>query len=220
MTRWTIALTALALAACGGRVETDSGVDAHADDVAQGDTNSGSETGPGDGAADDAAADDAASGGDGGGGTMDGGTGSDGGGTAPDGASCPGSLSVAIAAPTAGQMLETCTQRGMAVYFDFAATASGTGVSDVTFNWRNPDGALVAPPFVIDAPTAGRYVARRQIGGVAAPGDPPPLPIAGGRNAIGGTWQVIATATDACGRTATAMQSFSLKLTARNCPNP
>jgi hypothetical protein len=133
------------------------------------------------------------------------------------GTSCSGTLTVTITRPTAGMAIETCTLSGMPVYYDFTATTTGTNVRQVVFNWSNPDGGLVPPPFTI---TAGPpFVARRLVGGVAPPGMTT-LANAGGRNAIGGTWQVIAQASDACGRTATAMQPFTLQLTSRGCPNP
>lgn len=131
---------------------------------------------------------------------------------------CTGTLGVTVAAPTMGQVLETCTASGMPVYFDFTSTVTGgTGVT-VVYNWRNPDGLLVAPP--VPSTTAPSYTARRQVGGLMTAGGLPPLAIAGGRNAIGGTWRVEVAATDTCGRTAMASQTFTLGLTSRGCPNP
>lgn len=139
-------------------------------------------------------------------------------GTAADtGGGCP-ALSVTITRPTAGEAIETCTQSGMPVYYDFTATTTGA-VTQVTFNWINPDGGVVPPPYVI---TSGPpFVARRQVGGVPPPGETETtLANAGGRNAIGGTWTVRADALDRCGRTATATTPFTLRLTSRMCPNP
>lgn len=137
---------------------------------------------------------------------------------APADAGCPGTLAVSVGAPSSGQVLETCTRAGMAVYFDFTATVTGSAAAMVLYNWRNPDGLLVAPPF--SETTGPSYAAHRQVGGPTAVGAPTALATAGGRNAIGGTWHVELLATDTCGRSATATMPFALGLTARSCPNP
>src|SRR5207253_2438086 len=81
--------------------------------------------------------------------------------TSTDGSSCTGSLTVTATAPASGGAIETCTRGGLQVFYDFTATTTGTGVSSVSFNWRNPDGNLVAPVLV---DTSGPpFVAHRQV---------------------------------------------------------
>jgi len=131
---------------------------------------------------------------------------------------CTGTFTATVTAPAAGAMIETCTVSGMGVYYNFTVATAGSPAAMVRFNWRNPDGLLVGAPVPIAS--GPPFVARRQVGGNMITGMPPPLASAGGRNAIGGTWRVEAEATDTCGRTAMAMQSFTLILTMRSCPNP
>ncbi len=136
--------------------------------------------------------------------------------TTPPDAGCAGSAPVvAVTAPAADAMIETCTATGMRVDYDFRATVTASGaVRQVTAQWRTPDGAIAPPP---PPPlTAAPYVWRRQVGGMMV--DVPPLSILGG--ALRGTWHFDVTATDACGRVTTASQPFSLIFTNRRCPNP
>ena len=136
--------------------------------------------------------------------------------TTPPDTGCAGSAPVvSVTAPARDAMIETCTESGARVYYDFRATVTATGaVRQVTAQWRTPDGAIAPPP---PPPlTAAPYVWRRQVGGMMV--DVPPLAILGG--ALRGTWHFDVTATDACGRSTTVAQPFSLIFTTRRCPNP
>ncbi len=136
--------------------------------------------------------------------------------TTPPDTGCAGSAPVvSVTAPARDAMIETCTESGARVYYDFRATVTATGaVRQVTAQWRTPDGAIAPPP---PPPlTAAPYVWRRQVGGMMV--DMPPLAILGG--ALRGTWHFDVTATDACGRSTTVAQPFSLIFTTRRCPNP
>lgn len=120
---------------------------------------------------------------------------------------------VTVTAPAASAVLETCSESGRAVFFEFTATASGgSPIRAVQFNWRTPDGALAPPP--PPPMTAPPYRFLRQLGG--AMGDMVPLAVLGLR----GTWGFEVTATDSCGRTTRTSQPFTLIYTTRRCPNP
>lgn len=133
--------------------------------------------------------------------------------TAAD-ASCAGSAPViTVASPTSGQVIETCSESEMPVYFDFVAAVSpATPVVSVGARWITPDGPEAPPPATL---SAGPYSFRRQVGGPTSSGAPA-LSVFG----IRGAWRVELTAVDACGRRTTVSQPFSLTFTTRRCPNP
>lgn len=119
---------------------------------------------------------------------------------------------VAIAAPLADEMVETCSTAGSAVFYDFRANvAAAAGVVNVTARWITPDGAE-APPTANSATPP--FTFRRQVGGPST--GTPALAVFGLR----GTWRFEVTVADTCGRTATASQNFTLIFTSRRCPNP
>ncbi|TAK19217.1 MAG: hypothetical protein EPO40_34615 [Myxococcaceae bacterium] len=130
-----------------------------------------------------------------------------------DVSSCTGAGPVVTpAAPTSGQEIETCTTGGLPVFFDFTASVTASSpVRSVGARWITPDG-LEAPPAA--SLSSAPYVFRRQVGGPSA--GAPALSVFG----IRGTWRVEFTAVDACGRSTTASQTFSLIFTSRRCPNP
>jgi len=130
-----------------------------------------------------------------------------------DVSSCTGAGPVVTpAAPTSGQEIETCTTGGLPVFFDFSASVTASSpVRSVGARWITPDG-LEAPPAA--SLSSAPYVFRRQVGGPSA--GAPALSVFG----IRGTWRVEFTAVDACGRSTTASQTFSLIFTSRRCPNP
>jgi hypothetical protein len=127
--------------------------------------------------------------------------------------SCTGAApSVTVTAPTSGQEIETCTAAGLPVYFDFTASVTSSApVRSVGAHWFTPEGLEAPPPASL---SAAPYVFRRQVGGPSS--GTPPLSVFGVR----GGWRVEFTATDACGRSTTASQTFSLIYTTRRCPNP
>jgi len=127
----------------------------------------------------------------------------------PD-AVCAGPFTVMVTAPTANQEIETCTRGGMPVYFEFVAVA--VGASSVEFAFRTPTGSLAAPALPPD--TVPPFSVRRQVGG------PMTDMVALATFGLRGTWHVEVTARDACGRTATARQPFSLVYSNRMCSNP
>ncbi len=129
----------------------------------------------------------------------------------PADAACAAGFTVAVTAPTANQQIETCTSGGMPVYFDFVAAPSASATA-VEFAFRTPEGALAPPATPPD--TSAPFSARRQVGGPMTA----VVPLA--TFGIRGTWYVEVTARDACGRTATARQPFTLIYTNRMCPNP
>jgi len=130
-----------------------------------------------------------------------------------DVSSCTGAGPVVTAvAPTSGQEIETCTTGGLPVFFDFTASVTASSpVRSVGARWITPDG-LEAPPAA--SLSSAPYVFRRQVGGPSA--GTPALSVFG----IRGNWRVEFTAVDACGRSTTASQTFSLIFTSRRCPNP
>lgn len=130
-----------------------------------------------------------------------------------DVSSCTGAGPVlTVGAPTSGQEIETCTAGGSPVFFDFAASVTASSpVRSVGARWITPDGLEAPPPASL---SSAPYVFRRQVGGPSA--GAPALSVFG----IRGNWRVEFTAVDACGRSATASQTFSLIFTTRRCPNP
>jgi len=133
---------------------------------------------------------------------------------AADVSSCTGAAPVVtVSAPTSGQEIETCSTSGVPVYFDFTASVTASAaVRSVAARWINPDGLEAPPPASL---SAAPYVFRRQVGGPSSSGTPA-LSVFG----IRGGWRLEFTATDACGRSTTASQPFSLIYTTRRCPNP
>ena len=131
----------------------------------------------------------------------------------PPDAGCVGAgPSLTVTTPTADQAIETCTESGQAVFFDFvAAVSSPAGVRSVSARWLTPEG-LEAPPLA--TLTAAPYRFRRQVGGPST--GAPALSVFGLR----GTWRVEYSAIDGCGRRAVTTQPFSLTFTTRRCPNP
>jgi hypothetical protein len=130
-----------------------------------------------------------------------------------DVSSCTGAGPVlTVGAPTSGQEIETCTTGGLPVFFDFTASVTASSpVRSVGARWLTPDGLEAPPPASL---SAAPYVFRRQVGGPSA--GAPALSVFG----IRGNWRVEFTAVDACGRSTTASQTFSLIFTSRRCPNP
>lgn len=130
-----------------------------------------------------------------------------------DVSSCTGAGPViTVGAPTSGQEIETCTTGGLPVFFDFTASVTASSpVRSVGARWLTPDGLEAPPPSSL---SAAPYVFRRQVGGPSA--GAPALSVFG----IRGNWRVEFTAVDACGRSTTASQTFSLIFTSRRCPNP
>jgi len=130
-----------------------------------------------------------------------------------DVSSCTGAGPVlTVGAPTSGQEIETCTAGGLPVFFDFTASVTASSpVRSVGARWITPDGLEAPPPASL---SAAPYVFRRQVGGPSA--GAPALSVFG----IRGSWRVEFTAVDACGRSTTASQTFSLIFTSRRCPNP
>lgn len=130
-----------------------------------------------------------------------------------DVSSCTGAGPVlTVGAPTSGQEIETCTTGGLPVFFDFTASVTASSpVRSVGARWLTPDGLEAPPPASL---SAAPYVFRRQVGGPSA--GAPALSVFG----IRGSWRVEFTAVDACGRSTTASQTFSLIFTSRRCPNP
>jgi hypothetical protein len=127
--------------------------------------------------------------------------------------SCTGAAPVVtVSAPTSGQDIETCSAAGLPVYFDFTASVTASAaVRSVNARWITPDGLEAPPPASL---SAAPYAFRRQVGGPSA--GTPALSVFGVR----GGWRVEFTATDACGRSTTASQTFTLIYTPRRCPNP
>lgn len=127
--------------------------------------------------------------------------------------SCTGAGPVlTVGAPTSGQEIETCTEGGLPVFFNFTASVTASSpVRSVGARWLTPDGLEAPPPASL---SAAPYVFRRQVGGPSA--GAPALSVFG----IRGNWRVEFTAVDACGRSTTASQTFSLIFTSRRCPNP
>lgn len=128
-------------------------------------------------------------------------------------APCTGAApTVTVTAPSAGQVIETCTASDSPVSFDFvAAVAASASVASVDARWITPDGAEAPPPATL---RAAPYAFRRQVGGPSS--GVPALSVFG----IRGDWRVEFTAIDACGRRAVASQTFSLTYNPRRCPNP
>ncbi len=131
----------------------------------------------------------------------------------PPDAGCVGAgPSLTVTTPTPDQVIETCTESGQAVFFDFvAAVSSPAGVRSVSARWLTPDGLEAPPPATL---TAAPYRFRRQVGGPST--GAPALSVFGLR----GTWRVEYAAIDGCGRRAVITQPFSLVFTTRRCPNP
>ncbi|MDO9020988.1 MAG: hypothetical protein Q8S73_09805 [Deltaproteobacteria bacterium] len=131
----------------------------------------------------------------------------------PPDAGCVGAgPSLTVSTPTPDQAIETCSESGQAVFFDFvAAVSSPVGVRSVSARWLTPDGLEAPPPTTL---TAAPYRFRRQVGGPSA--GAPALSVFG----IRGTWRVEYSAIDGCGRRAVTTQPFSLIFTTRRCPNP
>ena len=128
-------------------------------------------------------------------------------------ASCAGAApGLTVTAPTSDEVIETCTAAGLPVFYDFtAAVTASSPVLAVTARWITPDGVEAPPPTML---LAAPYVFRRLVGGPSAA--IPALSVFG----IRGSWRVEFTALDACGRSTTAAQTFSLTFTTRRCPNP
>lgn len=137
----------------------------------------------------------------------------------PTDSGCPGAAPVVtVTAPTADEMIETCTVSGVPLYYDFRANVTtSASVRSVTAEWRLPSGSLAPPsPPPLSAPP---YTWRRQVGGAMTAGGIPPLSILDG--AMRGTWHFEVTATDSCGRSTMVSQPFTLLYTMiRRCPNP
>lgn len=131
----------------------------------------------------------------------------------PPDAGCVGAgPSLTVTTPTPDQVIETCTESGQAVFFDFTvAVSSPAGVRSVSARWLTPEG-LEAPPSA--TLPAAPYRFRRQVGGPST--GAPALSVFG----IRGTWRVEYSALDGCGRRAVTTQPFSLIFTSRRCPNP
>ena len=127
--------------------------------------------------------------------------------------SCLGTAPVfSVTAPTRDEVIETCTAAGLPVFYDFAAAVTASSpVLRVSARWITPGGVEAPPPAML---SAAPYVFHRLVGGSSA--GIPALSVFG----IRGTWRVEFTAIDACGRSTTAAQTFTLTFTTRRCPNP
>ncbi|MFO0629245.1 MAG: hypothetical protein U0325_26960 [Polyangiales bacterium] len=130
---------------------------------------------------------------------------------APADAGC--TVTARVAAPTADEVIETCSASNGAVFYDFRVEASGP-VMMMQPRWRTPDGDLAPSPDLTrtDAP----WVFRRLVGGPSS--GAPALGVF--PNALRGTWRFEVRVVDRCGRETLVSQPFQLTFTNRRCPNP
>lgn len=120
---------------------------------------------------------------------------------------------VRVVAPAAGEVIETCSASGAAVFYDFRVDVAGPAAR-LQPRWRTPDGDLAPSPDL--SRTAAPWVFRRQVGGPSSAA--PALGVF--PNALRGDWRFEVLVTDRCGHESVVSQAFQLTFTNRRCPNP
>lgn len=118
-----------------------------------------------------------------------------------------------VVAPSADEVIETCSESGAAVFFDFRVEAAGA-VARIAPRWRTPRGDLAPSPDLARAESP--WIFRRQVGGASS--GFPALGVF--PDALRGTWRFEAVVSDRCGGERVVSQTFQLTFTNRRCPNP
>ncbi len=118
-----------------------------------------------------------------------------------------------VVAPSADEVIETCSASGAAVFYDFRVEVTGPAAR-LQPRWRTPDGDLAPSPDLSRAEAP--WVFRRQVGGPSSAA--PALGVF--PNALRGTWRFEVLAADRCGNETLVPQTFQLTFANRRCPNP